>query len=61
MKNSAREQNVAILRVNYVRYELCKPFLRPVAAVFASSFKTLFKGFFKTNFIIQDFKLVAGV
>ncbi|EEF13926.1 hypothetical protein CAMRE0001_2908 [Campylobacter rectus RM3267] len=29
MKNSAREQNVAILRVSYVRYELCKLFLSP--------------------------------
>ena len=47
MKNSAREQNVAILRVSYVRYELCKLFLSPSQPFLHHLLKFFFKGFFK--------------
>ena len=47
MKNSAREQNVVILRVSYVRYELCKLFLSPSQPFLHHLLKFFFKGFFK--------------
>ena len=47
MKNSAREQNVAILRVSYVRYELCKLFLSPSQPFLHHLLKLFLKAFLK--------------